>query len=518
MIEFPADSPYYYDALEPARVLRFFRKFLRHIDGDLRGQPIEPLPWVVDMVDNIYGVKCKSDGKRRYTEVYIEVPRKSGKSISVAALSLYELCFGEYRGEVIVGASARHQAKHLFDYAVDMVRGSPVLGKMLTIYKSHIYCKNTNSSFKVASRDGDTLQGTNPSVGIVDELHVQPDSELYDSMQQGQTLRKQPLMIGITTAGIVGKDNFAWRMHERATAVINGRSQDDTLYAKIYGVPIDADWKDEANWKLANPIIETIPEKFDAIRKLFVKAMESKEQEFAFRRFVLNQWLQSESAWIADYDWMECGDPEQCIENYSNQDCWLGLDLSTNTDLTSISIVFKKDGKPVLFNHCFCPAEGVKKRSRKDKVPYQSWVDQEYMTATAGNATDYDYILKYIEELNTKFRVVKIAFDRWGASYLVQKLQDMGLEVVSFGQGYATMSPATKTYERLVLRKELVHDNNPVLRWAMGNVTLEQDASGNIKPSKKRSIERIDPAVSSVMAVEIAIGTEEQVVGNITWS
>lgn len=518
MIEFPSDSPYYYDAEDPQRVLRFFRKFLRHIDGELRGKPIEPLPWVVDMVENIYGVKRKSDNTRRYSEVYIEVPRKCGKSISVAALSLYELVFGEHRGEVIVGAAARHQAKHLFDYAVDMVNGSEQLRKLLRIYKSHIHCPSTNSTFKVASRDGDTLQGTNPSVGIVDELHVQPDSELYDAMQQGQSLRKQPLMIGITTAGIVGKDNFAWRMHERAVAVLSGKSQDDTLYAKIYGVGIEEDWKDEANWIKANPIITTVPDKLDALRKLFVKALESKEQEFAFRRFALNQWLQSESTWMADYDWMECGNSELRIEDFDKQDCWLGLDLSTNTDLTSLSIVFKDGDKPVLFNHCFCPADGVKNRSRKDKVPYQSWVDQKYMTATPGNATDYEYVLKYIAELNDKYRVVKIAFDRWGASYLVQKLQDMGLEVASFGQGFATMSPATKTFERLVLRKELIHDNNPVLRWAIGNVTIEQDASGNVKASKKKSVERIDPAISSIMAVEIAMSSEDNPVGNITWS
>jgi len=254
------------------------------------------------------------------------------------------------------------------------------------------------------------------------------------------------------------------------------------------------------------------------MRELFVKALESKEEEFAFRRFALNQWLQSESAWIADYDWMECGDPELRMDNYSKQDCWLGLDLSTNTDLTSVSIVFKKEGNPILFNHCFCPTDGVKKRSRKDKVPYQSWVDQEYMTATPGNAVDYEQVLNFISELNDKYRVVKIAFDRGGAAHLVQKLQDIGIEVVSFGQGYATMSPAAKTFERLVLRKEITHDNNPVLRWAIGNVTIEQDASGNIKPSKKRSIERIDPAISSIMAVEIATATEDQSAGTISWS
>ena len=518
MIEFPSDSPYYYDEAAVAKVLRFYRKILRHFDGPLRGKPAEPTSWMVDAIQHVYGVKRKDTGLRRYRELYIEIPRKNFKSWFVSSLALYELVFGEYRGEAVVGAAARHQAKHLFDMSVDFVHSSPDLAKLVRVYKSHIHCPSNNSTFKVASRDGDTLQGANISFGVVDEIHVQPDSDLYDSMQQSQTLRQQPLMFGITTAGIVGKDNFSWRTHERAKAVIEGRSKDETLYAKIYGLTLEEDWKDEENWKKANPVIETVPDKLNKMRELFVKALESKEQEFAFRRFALNQWLQSESAWIGDYDWMECGDPTQRMDQYLKEDCWLGLDLSTNTDLTSVSVVFKKDGKPILFNHCFCPADGVKKRSRKDKVPYESWVDQEYLTATDGNATDYEYVLKFIGELNERFRVMKVAFDRWGASYLVQKLQDMGLEVVSFGQGYATMSPATKTFERLVLRKELIHDNNPVLRWAMGNVTIEQDASGNVKPSKKKSIERIDPAISSIMAVEVAVADGEQPVGEITWS
>jgi len=518
MIEIPSDSPYYYDEAAVARVMRFYHKILRHFDGNLRGQPAEPTSWMIDAIEHIYGVKHKGTDIRRYRELYIEIPRKNFKTWFIASLALYELVFGEYRGEAVVGAAARHQAKYLFEMSVDFIRASPDLAKLVRIYKNHIYCPSNNSTFRTVSRDGDTLQGANISFGVVDEIHVQPDSDLYDSMQQSQTLRNQPLIIGITTAGLVGKENFAWRMHERAKASIEGRSNDDTMYAKIYGVGIDEDWKNEANWIKANPVISVVPNKLNKMRELFVKALESKEEEFAFRRFALNQWLQSESAWIADYDWMECGDPELRMDNYSKQDCWLGLDLSTNTDLTSVSIVFKKEGKPILFNHCFCPTDGVKKRSRKDKVPYQSWVDQEYMTATPGNAVDYEQVLNFISELNDKYRVVKIAFDRWGAAHLVQKLQDIGIEVVSFGQGYATMSPAAKTFERLVLRKEIAHDNNPVLRWAIGNVTIEQDASGNIKPSKKRSIERIDPAISSIMAVEIATATEDQSAGTISWS
>lgn len=436
----------------------------------------------------------------------------------IASIALYELIFGEYRGEVLIGAKSREQARTLFKMAKDFVLASPDISKLVTIYKNHLYCASSNSELKVVSRDGDTLQGTNPSVGIVDELHVQPDSRLYESMQQGQSLRNQPLMIGITTAGIVGSDNFSWKLHERAKSVIDGKSQDDTLYAKIYGVGIDDDWRLEDNWIKANPMIQVVPSKLDRLRELYAKALESKEAEFAFRRDALNQWLSSNSAWFADNDWMNCGNPELQLDNFSGQDCWVGLDLSSTTDLTSVSIVFRNNGKFAIFNKCFCPLDNIKKRSRKDKVPYESWVDLGYLIATEGNAVDYKSVLNYIYTLNNQFRVMDVAFDRWGASYLVQELQSNGINVKSFGQGFNSMSPASKTFERLLLRGELEHDNNPLLRWAFGNVTLELDASGNIKPSKKKSVERIDPAISTIMAVELAANTEDMVAGNISWT
>lgn len=511
-------SEYYYDRECVNRICKFYTNVLRHIDGELIHQPAVPAAWMLDAIKNIFGVKRKCDNRRRYTEVYIEIPRKNGKSWFVASLALYELIFGEQRGYVVVGALSREQAKILFDMACDLIRYSPILKKSLTIYKNEIRCESNNSTFKVISRDAKTAQGYNPSLGIIDELHVQPDSELYDSLQQGQSMRSQPLMIGITTAGVAGKESFAYRKHMKAINVLTGKSSDETLYVKIYGLDNEEDWHDEHNWIKVNPMINDAPQKMNTLKNLYAKAKESKEDEYAFRRYALNTWLSSESGWLKDEDWMNCGDINLSIKDYINTECYAALDLSSNTDLTSLSLVFNTDGKYAVFVYCFCPEDNIKIRSKRDKVPYNMWVDQNYLISTPGNATDYDYVINKLNELNKHVTIRKIAIDRWGASYLIQKIQNEGYEVVTFGQGFNSMSPATKFMERSVLRNELIHDNNPILRWAIGNTTLLSDAAGNIKPSKEKSVERIDPVVSTIMALELCSANVDKFNGAITWS
>ena len=513
------NDQYYYDVNEVVKIHNFYSRILRHIDGDKINTPAIPAEWMFDALKHIYGVKKRCDDTRRYTEVYIEIPRKNGKSWFVASVALYELVYGEQRGYVVVGALSREQAKILFDMACDLVRYSPILKKACKIYKNEILCTHNNSTFKVISRDAKTAQGYNPSVGIVDELHVQPDSELYDSLQQGQSLRRQPLMIGITTAGISGKESFGYRKHMKAINVLTQKSIDESLYVKIYGLESNDDWHDENNWVKVNPILNELPSKINTMRNLYVKARESKEDEYAFRRYALNTWLSTDSAWITDDVFMNCGNNELDINDYKNCDCYVGVDLSSNTDLTSVSLCFYENGMFSIFVYVFCPEENIAHRSKRDKVPYVSWRDQDYLISTPGNATDYDYIINKLNELHKIINIKRIAIDRWGASYLIQKIQNEGFEVVTFGQGYGSMSPATKFMERCVLRNELQHNNHPILRWCMSNVTLVTDAAGNIKPSKEKSVDRIDAVISTIMALEIcSADVQSNSGGNISWT
>jgi phage terminase large subunit-like protein len=214
---------------------------------------------------------------------------------------------------------------------------------------------------------------------------------------------------------------------------------------------------------------------------------------------------------------MECGE-DLHIEDFKGETCYAGLDLSSTTDLTALSLCFFKNEKYYLFVHAFCPEENIKIRSRKDKVPYELWSDAGYLTATPGNAVDYDYVLKKLKEYSETYNVAAVLVDRWNSSYLTTKLMEFGFNVVAMGQGFASMASPVRAMERLVLSKGIVHDKHPVLRWCMSNVILKVDAAGNAKCDKAKSRERIDMVVASLMALEECSKNNFNVgISNITW-
>jgi phage terminase large subunit-like protein len=198
-----------------------------------------------------------------------------------------------------------------------------------------------------------------------------------------------------------------------------------------------------------------------------------------------------------------CG---QAPEDIVGKDCIGALDLATTTDLAAFLLLFPcDDGFYDLIAKFWCPREGARKRSLRDRVPYEQWIAEGWITATDGDVTDYDVIRKEIQELADGYHIREIAVDRWNATQITTQLGGDGFEMVPFGQGFASMSAPSKELEKLVISKKLRHGNNPVLNWMAANVAIEQDAAGNIKPSKKKSTERIDGIVALVMALGRAI-------------
>ena len=205
--------------------------------------------------------------------------------------------------------------------------------------------------------------------------------------------------------------------------------------------------------------------------------------------------------------WDACNDkvdPERLI----GRDCYAGLDLSSTTDITAFVLVFPprtEDEKYIILPFCWIPEENMHLRVRRDHVPYDVWEKEGCLQTTSGNVIHYGFIEKFIEELGEKYHILEIAFDRWGATQMVQDLEDMGFTVVPFGQGYKDMSPPTKELMKLVLEKRIAHGGHKVLRWMMDNVFVRQDPAGNIKMDKEKSTEKIDAAVATVMALDRAI-------------
>ena len=193
-------------------------------------------------------------------------------------------------------------------------------------------------------------------------------------------------------------------------------------------------------------------------------------------------------------------------EELQGEDCYVGIDLSSTQDITAAVFVFPRpDGSVAVLPRFWIPEEGLRKRVKRDRVPYDTWLQDELVFATDGNVVDYEAIRHQLHEDGDRFRIREIAIDRWNATQLTTQLTDDGLTVVPFGQGFKSMSGPTKELEKLVLEGKLYHGGNPVLRWMASNVAVKQDPAGNLKPDKQKSSDRIDGVVAMVMGLGRAI-------------
>ena len=205
--------------------------------------------------------------------------------------------------------------------------------------------------------------------------------------------------------------------------------------------------------------------------------------------------------------WDACAFPVN-EEELIGRTCYGGLDLSSTSDITAFVLVFpprNDEEKYIILPYCWIPEDNMRLRVRRDHVPYDVWAAEGSLESTEGNVIHYGFIEKFIEELGTKYHIKEIAFDRWGATQMVQDLEGMGFTVVPFGQGYKDMSPPTKELMKLTLEERIAHGGHKVLRWMMDNVYVRQDPAGNIKMDKEKSTEKIDAAVATVMALDRAI-------------
>ena len=236
----------------------------------------------------------------------------------------------------------------------------------------------------------------------------------------------------------------------------------------------------------------------DDIKAACIEAQESPTKENSFKRYRLNIWTEQDTRWMPLKKWDACaGD----LGQLDGQPCYCGLDLASTRDIAALAMVFPTDEGFSVLSRFWIPKENALERERRDRVPYLTWAKDGIVTLTEGDTIDYDVIRTTINELNETYNIQELAIDRWNAAQITTQLQGDGFEVIMFGQGFASMSAPTKELERIVYAKELNHGGCPVLRWMAGHVTVEQDAAGNLKLSKKKSQEKIDGLVALVMAL-----------------
>ncbi len=504
----------WFDIDRAKRVKEFFEDYLCHSKGEWAGKPFVLLPWQWnDVVAPLFGW-VRPDGTRRFRKAYIEIAKKNGKSTLCAGLSLYMLIADREPGaEVYTAAADRDQASIVHDEAAKMVAASPELSANLVVVDSRktIAFPMKNGKLKALSSEVTTKEGLNTHALFFDELHAQRTRDLWDTLAYSGAARRQPLLVAITTAG-VDRDSICREQHKYANGVLEGTIPDTSFFAYIRAAAIDDDWTSPAVWKKANPSLG-VTVKLDEFAEACREAQASPAKENTFKRYRLNIWTQQAVRWLRLSDWDACDKSDGKIDEnvLVGRKCYAGLDLSSNKDITAFAMVFPgEDGNYSVIERYWLPADAIRRRSREDSVPYELWADQGLFNLNPGPAVDLEKVKEVVLALCERFGVSELAVDRWNAAHMMQLLAAEGLDIVPFGQGYASLSSPTKELEKLVLTGKLDHGGDPVLRWMAANVAVETDAAENIKPSKTHSTERIDGIVALIMALGLAIVHQQE--------
>lgn len=511
-----------YDENKANNAVKFIKR-LKHTKGEWAGHPFNLLKYQEDeIIRPLFGT-IKKDGYRQYRFCYVELPKKSGKSELAGAVSL--LCYyadKEIGGEVYLAAGDKDQASIVFNVGASMVRQNKALLSRTDIIDSRkrMYLLKTNSVYAALSRETSTKHGYNPSCVVIDELHAHKNRELYDVLVEGtDSARRQQLIFIITTAGIYDKTSIGWEVHEYARKVKDGIIKDPTFLPIIYAADQKADWTDEKVWKEVNPSLGHIID-LEKVRDHFKQVKNVPSRQNNFRRFRLNQWVSQLVRWMPMEEWDVCGQEKVNIESLRGRKCYGGLDLASTTDIAAYALVFPPEEEMEPYKallYFWIPDENMHERALNDNVPYEMWVRAGLIEATEGNTINYAFIEAAISMTAEMFDVQEIAFDRWGATKMIQALEDLGFSgdpdatgrlLIKFGQGYKSMSPPTKELLNMALTRKISHGGNPVLRWMADNMVVRTDPAGNIKPDKERSKEKIDGIVALIMALDRALRDE----------
>ncbi|MEK4181736.1 terminase TerL endonuclease subunit [Aeribacillus sp. FSL K6-1121] len=499
------EFPYVFDEEKALLFLNWMTLF-KHTKGKLAGQRIEPAPIQVFVFGNIYGWVHKETGLRRFKKAYWQVARKNAKSQSLACVGSYEaFAFGESMAEVYIGATKTEQSKIVWNEIKAQIQGCDFLKGKYKIAYGKIEHLKSGSFIAALSKDaGKTGDGLNVQCGIIDEYHAHPTSEIYDVLVSGMGARPQPLMMIITTAGFELQHPCYSVEYQYVSKILDPDNpiENDEYFVMINELDKDDDIKDERNWEKANPILCSYKEGLAYLRGELKAALDVPEKMRNFLTKNMNVWINMrENGYMDMSKWAACGQDFD-LTTLEGLECTVGVDLSAKIDLTSVGFEFKKDGKYIVLSHSFMPEDTLDRKRKTDKVPYDLWVQQGWITTTPGAVVDYNFIKSYIKNFEQQYnvKVREICADPWNATQFMQDMEAEGYTVVEIRQGIQTLGGATKDFREQVYQGNVIHNNNPVLTWALSNAVTRQDANENIMLDKSKSTERIDPIAAVLNA------------------
>lgn len=505
----------YFDEQSVIKYFRFIGRYCRHSEGEWSGTRVVFEPWQCFIEANVHGWKRTVDGSRRFRIAYEEVARKNGKTLRMAANGLYYLCADDESGaQVYSAATKRDQAREIFDGALEMVRQDRSLSRLLLGEQHKIKTRGGRGKFLPLSRDAKRMDGFNVHAGLIDEVHAHENSSLYNVVRSGTAARRQPIMRMITTAGF-DRRSFCYDQRSYAIKVLQGVIVNDAYFAIIYTIDKPENWDDETEWHKANPNLG-VSLSLTQLREQFEEAKEVPDQKVEFLTKRLNIWTYGEIAWMNMERWNACrveefDSVEPLAETYNGElvgcEVYGGLDLAAVEDLCSFTLVFTDGEKRRVVSRSYLPQTALERRLISGDKTLEAFRESGHLIVTPGAVVDYEFIKKDIELACELFDVKGIAYDRWNSSQLVSQLLENEVPMVQFGQGFVSMNAPMKELMRLALTG-MIEYNDGLLTWALSNVVATKDPAGNIKPDKSKVSEKIDPAVSLIMGIALAMKPE----------
>lgn len=516
-----------FDAERVDRVLAVFHE-LRHTKGRLAGHPLDPDPWqIAYIVAPVFGwVHKDEDGfwVRIINTLYVEVPRKNGKSTLAGGLALYLTCSDNEAGaEVIAAATTKDQAGFVFAPIKKLAETAPALRGKVKALGTRINHPRSGSYFAVVSSVGEAQHGANLHGAIIDELHIHKTPELVETIESGTGSRSQPLVITITTAD-EGKPNTIYarrrgRIEQLAKRVFSDPS--------TFGVVFAADLKDdpflESTWQKANPGYPISPTR-RYLSNVALEAAQSPAELAKFQRLHLGLRTKQKTRFLLLRDWDRNAGVAISRAAMANQEAWGGIDLASVSDLTSLCWLFPHDvvlGDRVVTGyralwHNWAPEAALEDLDKRTANAASLWVKQGHLVLTPGDVTDYDFIKDQVLRDMDLYDVQSVGFDPYNATQLTNDLSAAGAPMVKVRQGFITLSPPTKECQRLLKigRRDapmIQHGGNPVVRWAIDNLAVTFDAAGNVKPDKEHAGDKIDPFSALATAMSEALTRTERV-------
>jgi phage terminase large subunit-like protein len=490
------------------RVCQFIEEFCLVPEGKLVGQPIKLMQFQRKFILDIY------DNPKGTSRAYLSVARKNGKSALIAGILLAHIVGPEARlnSQIISGARSRDQASLVFKLAEKMVRLSPALSKIIRIVPSQksLIGLTMNVEYKAISAEAGTAHGLSPVLAILDEVgQVRGQQDAFiEAIETAQGAHDDPLLIAISTQAATDGDLFSIWLDDAANA------KDKRIVSHVYTAPEGCDVMDKKAWKAANPALGEFRSLTD-IQDFATQAARLPAKENSFRWLYLNQRIEATSPFLSRAEW-EANSASPEVEDGAI--CYAGLDLSASRDLTAFVLAFPRDEGYDIIPHFFLPSDGLREKAKTEKVPYDLWADQGFLTVIDGPVIVPAMVAQAVAEASERYNIQLLAYDRWRINDFQRELDAIGAQVpmTPFGQGFKDMAPAVDRLERLVAERKLRHGANPIMNMCAANAVTERDPAGNRKLTKKKSSGKIDGLVALAMALG-AFAHDEQVVAASPW-